>query len=205
MDKLRQKAREALQRDPWNRPDILQEAMMAAAQNNLHQLWKDVSTHDNSTHLDVSVYAIDSQKSNSDRLEQACESIYAAFSFIDCGWDPLLPNDAAPRELKGDEAQAVANLFHWASALALPSSEFAAAFDENAEVTEGMFTQEQSPRSPLTVHRNRKGAGRNSSSIHTGSIPHSYARDKGHNWPFRSFGGQLPRCDPGDGHLHLGT
>lgn len=61
MDKLRQKAREALQRDPWNRPDILQEAMMAAAQNNLHQLWKDVSTHDNSTHLDVSVYAIDSQ------------------------------------------------------------------------------------------------------------------------------------------------
>lgn len=58
MDKLRKDAREVLQRDPWNRPNDLRAADAAAAQNNLHQLWQDVSTHDNSTHLNVSVHGL---------------------------------------------------------------------------------------------------------------------------------------------------
>lgn len=56
MEKLREEAREALQRDPWNLPDVLRVAREAAAQNDLHQLWLNVSTHDNSTHLNVSVF-----------------------------------------------------------------------------------------------------------------------------------------------------
>lgn len=56
MDQLRKEAREVLQRDPWNLPDSLRAARAAAAQNDLHQLWLNVSTHDNSTHLNVSVF-----------------------------------------------------------------------------------------------------------------------------------------------------
>lgn len=53
MDKLRKAARDALQRNPSNRP-FLREAMVAAEQNNLHQLWLNLSGYDNSTHLNVS-------------------------------------------------------------------------------------------------------------------------------------------------------
>lgn len=56
MDQLRKEAREVLQRDPWNLPDHSWTAHAAAAQNDLHQLWLNVSTHDNSTHLNVSVF-----------------------------------------------------------------------------------------------------------------------------------------------------
>ncbi|KAJ5585029.1 uncharacterized protein N7459_004829 [Penicillium hispanicum] len=118
MEQLRQKIRDALQRNPWQLPEFFRESMLAGRQNSLHQLWLNVSSYDNTTHLN------------------ACESLWTAFCFIDCGWDPLLPNDGGPRELQGNEAQAVVNLFHWASELALPSSAFAASFDETIEVTE---------------------------------------------------------------------
>lgn len=52
MDKLRKAARDAIQRNPSNLP-FLGEAMVAAEQNNLHQLWLDLSGHDSSTHLNV--------------------------------------------------------------------------------------------------------------------------------------------------------
>lgn len=71
---------------------------------------------------------------------QVCESIFSAYCFIEGAWDPLVPNDQGPRELEGDEAQAVINLFKWTSRLALPSSEFVSLFDENAEATEGMYS-----------------------------------------------------------------
>jgi hypothetical protein len=56
MDKLRKEAREALQRDPNNLPTYLP-AAWAAAENNLHQLWQNISAHDSSTNLDVSLRA----------------------------------------------------------------------------------------------------------------------------------------------------
>ena len=65
--------------------------------------------------------------------------------FIDLGWDPLLPNDGGPRELKGDEAQAVINLLRWASELALPSSAFASEYDETIELTEGRLGASKYP------------------------------------------------------------
>lgn len=68
---------------------------------------------------------------------QVCESLYMAFCFIARGWDPSSPIDTGSQRLEGDEAQAVVNLFHWASELALPSSAFAAYFDETIEATEG--------------------------------------------------------------------
>jgi hypothetical protein len=42
--------------------------------------------------------------------------------------------------LNRDETEAVKNLFQWASQLALPSSAFAAAFDEHVEITKGKFS-----------------------------------------------------------------
>jgi hypothetical protein len=56
MDQLRKQVREALQRDPRNLPTYLP-AASTAAKNNLHQLWQNVSAHDNSTNLNVSLYA----------------------------------------------------------------------------------------------------------------------------------------------------
>ena len=53
-------------------------------------------------------------------------------SYIDY-WDGMLPKDQGPRPLKPAEAKAVNNLFDWASAAALPSSDFAVDFDETAE------------------------------------------------------------------------
>ncbi|KAJ5159644.1 uncharacterized protein N7482_006648 [Penicillium canariense] len=117
MDQLRKEAREALQRNPWKRPDFLRAAWTAVAQRGLPELWEDVSSHDSTTHQDV------------------CESLYTAFCFVDA-WDPLLPNDGGPKNLNETEAQAVRNLFKWASQLALPSPAFAAGFDEHAETTE---------------------------------------------------------------------
>jgi hypothetical protein len=57
-------------------------------------------------------------------------------SYIDY-WDGMLPKDQGPRPLKPAEAKAVNNLFDWASAAALPSSDFAVDFDETAEVSDG--------------------------------------------------------------------
>lgn len=53
MDQLRKEAREALHRDPWKRPDFLRAAFTATAKNGLPELWKDVSSHDSTVHLDV--------------------------------------------------------------------------------------------------------------------------------------------------------
>lgn len=39
--------------------------------------------------------------------------------------------------MKPAEAKAVNNLFDWASAAALPSSDFAVGFDETAEISDG--------------------------------------------------------------------
>ncbi|CAI7648714.1 unnamed protein product [Penicillium pancosmium] len=110
MDQLRKEARLVLQQTPWNRPTALESA---STRLTLAQLWTDVSSHENSTHLD------------------ACESLYAALSFLETGYDPLLParDNAA-------EATAINALCQWASQLALPSSEFAVSFDENPEITE---------------------------------------------------------------------
>jgi hypothetical protein len=54
MDQLRKEAREALQRDAWNRPQFLRAAFTATAKNGLPALWQDVSSHDSTAHLDVS-------------------------------------------------------------------------------------------------------------------------------------------------------
>lgn len=67
---------------------------------------------------------------------QICESLVTATSYIDY-WDGMLPNDQGPRPLKPAEAKAVNNLFDWASAAALPSSDFAVDFDETAEISDG--------------------------------------------------------------------
>jgi hypothetical protein len=63
-------------------------------------------------------------------------------------WDPLLPNDEGPKQLQGNDVEAVSNLFGWASKLALPSSAFAVDYDDNAEITDGMssFTPENRAR-----------------------------------------------------------
>jgi hypothetical protein len=53
MDQLRKEAREALQRDAWNRPPLLQAAFAATARNGLSELWEDLSSHDSTAHLDV--------------------------------------------------------------------------------------------------------------------------------------------------------
>ncbi|CEJ58204.1 hypothetical protein PMG11_06870 [Penicillium brasilianum] len=116
MDQLRKEAREVLQRDPWNRPGFLRAAFKATAKNGLPELWQDVSSHDSTVHLDV------------------CENLYTAFCFVD-GWDPLLPKDGGPKQLDRNETEAVKNLFEWASQLALPSSAFAAVFDDHVEIT----------------------------------------------------------------------
>lgn len=57
MEQLRMKIREALQRNPWELPDFFRESMIAGRRNNLHQLWLNVSTHDNTTHLNVCICA----------------------------------------------------------------------------------------------------------------------------------------------------
>ncbi|KAJ5980842.1 hypothetical protein N7481_008140 [Penicillium waksmanii] len=110
MDQLRKEARRVLQQTPWNRPTTLESA---STRLTLAQLWTDVSSHENSSYLD------------------ACESLYAALSFLETGYDPVLPaqDNAA-------EATAINALSHWASQLALPSSEFAVCFDDNPEITE---------------------------------------------------------------------
>lgn len=89
-----------------------------------------------------------------------------------------MPGDQGPREMSGDEAQAVHNLFHWASSLALPSSEFAVAFDETAAITPGKLLR-TTFESLLTFHRNQKSPRRDSPEIHVGGIAHSDFDRKG--------------------------
>ncbi|KAG0158313.1 hypothetical protein PDIDSM_5826 [Penicillium digitatum] len=105
MDKLRKEAREALEQNPGKMPITFFPAV-AASKCDLSQLWQDVATYDHSTHLNI------------------CESLVTVTSYIDY-WDGMLPNDQGPRPLKPAEAKAVNNLFDWASAAALPSSDFA--------------------------------------------------------------------------------
>lgn len=50
MDQLRKEARRVLQQTPWNRPTTLESA---STRLTLAQLWTDVSSHENSSHLDV--------------------------------------------------------------------------------------------------------------------------------------------------------
>lgn len=80
---------------------------------------------------------VDLMKKN-ELILQICESLVTATSYIDY-WDGMLPNDQGPRPLKPAEAKAVNNLFDWASAAALPSSNFAVDFDETAEISDGKF------------------------------------------------------------------
>lgn len=53
MDKIRKEARQVLRQTPWNRPTVLQSA---SARLTLAELWADVSSHDNSTCLDVRLF-----------------------------------------------------------------------------------------------------------------------------------------------------
>lgn len=55
MDQLRKEAREALQRDACNRPLALRAAFTATAKNGFPELWKDLSSHNSTVHLDVRV------------------------------------------------------------------------------------------------------------------------------------------------------
>ncbi|KAJ5894689.1 hypothetical protein N7495_006380 [Penicillium taxi] len=119
LNALRKEVREAIQKDPWNLDDNYRSGFRAAKQN-LHQLWLNVSNYDNSTNLN------------------ACESIWTANTFISF-YDTFLPNDGGPRTFQGEEAEAVLNMFTWAVKMALPSSEFAANFDDNLEITEGIY------------------------------------------------------------------
>lgn len=54
MDKLRNEAREALVQNPGKMPVGFFPAVAAASKSDLSQLWQDVSSHDHSTHLNVS-------------------------------------------------------------------------------------------------------------------------------------------------------
>ncbi|KAJ5782500.1 hypothetical protein N7457_004274 [Penicillium paradoxum] len=127
MDKLRKEVRETLVQKPGELPHRFFPANAAASKSDLSQLWQDISSHDHSTHLDI------------------CESIVTAFSYIEY-WEPLLPNDGGARPLNPAEAKAVNNLFDWASALALPSSEFAVDFDETADITDDIVKAQSDAR-----------------------------------------------------------
>ncbi|KAJ6119751.1 hypothetical protein N7523_004031 [Penicillium sp. IBT 18751x] len=126
MEKLRKQARDALLRDPGNRPSYLP-AASAAAENDLYHLWQDVSGYDSSTHLNI------------------CESLLTAIGFLSA-WDQLLPNDGGPKPLEGNEVEAVSNLFRWASSLALPTPAFAVNYDDSAEVTDELKTAQEESR-----------------------------------------------------------
>ncbi|KAF7716156.1 Uncharacterized protein PECH_005432 [Penicillium ucsense] len=132
MDQLRQEARAVLQRNPWKRPDFLRSAFAATAKNGLADLWQDLASHDSDTHLDV------------------CENLYTAFCFVD-GWDTLLPNDQGPRQLNRADTEAVTRIFHWASALALPSSAFATEFDDFTETTQAIKSAQEDSRLRSTL------------------------------------------------------
>ncbi|KAJ5121518.1 uncharacterized protein N7515_009479 [Penicillium bovifimosum] len=99
----------------------------AASKCDLNQIWQDVSSYDHSTHLNI------------------CESLVAVTSYID-DWNCLLSNDAGARPLKPAEAKVVNNLFDWASAVALPSSEFAVEFDETAEISDDIIKAQNESR-----------------------------------------------------------
>ncbi|KAJ5200576.1 hypothetical protein N7491_008620 [Penicillium cf. griseofulvum] len=127
MDKLRKEAREALVQSPGKMPIGFFPAVAAASKSDLAQLWQDVSSYDHSTHLNI------------------CESLVTVTSYIDY-WDGMLPNDQGPRPLKPAEAKAVNNLFDWASATALPSSDFAVDFDETAEISDDIIKPQNESR-----------------------------------------------------------
>ncbi|KAJ5737012.1 uncharacterized protein N7483_002137 [Penicillium malachiteum] len=138
MDQLRKEARQALQKDPKNLPDLLPSAM--SIRGDLHQLWENVSQYDNSTYFNVSSQPnVSSMNMLKPALDQACESLLVALNFVEAGFHMLLPEDEEIRQLEGNEAQAAVNLSKWASTLALPSSEFASSFDDTIEVTEGVY------------------------------------------------------------------
>ncbi|KAF4763498.1 hypothetical protein N7455_009645 [Penicillium solitum] len=127
MDKLRKEAREALVQSPGKMPIGFFPAVAVASKSDLHQLWQDIAAYDHSTHLNI------------------CESLVTATSYIDY-WDGMLPNDQGPRPLKPAEAKAVNNLFDWASAAALPSSDFAVDFDETAEISDDIIKAQNESR-----------------------------------------------------------
>lgn len=127
MDKLRKEAREALVQSPGKMPIGFFPAVAAASKSDLAQLWQDIAAYDHSTHLNI------------------CESLVTATSYIDY-WDGMLPNDQGPRPLKPAEAKAVNNLFDWASAAALPSSDFAVDFDETAEISDDIIKAQNESR-----------------------------------------------------------
>jgi hypothetical protein len=58
MDKLRKEAREALIQTPGKVPTGFLPGAMAASKCDLGQLWEDISSHDHSTHLNVSCFKI---------------------------------------------------------------------------------------------------------------------------------------------------
>lgn len=52
MDLIRKEARQVLQQSPWNRQSSLDSAV--SARLNLAEVWADVSSHENTSHFDVS-------------------------------------------------------------------------------------------------------------------------------------------------------
>jgi len=54
MDLIRKEARQVLQQNPWSRPSSLDSAV--SARLNLTGVWAEVSSHENSSHLDVGGY-----------------------------------------------------------------------------------------------------------------------------------------------------
>lgn len=59
MDRLRKEVRETLVQHPGEVPQGLFRANVAASKSDLSQLWQDISSHDHSTHLDVSSFISD--------------------------------------------------------------------------------------------------------------------------------------------------
>ncbi|KAJ5558431.1 hypothetical protein N7535_008642 [Penicillium sp. DV-2018c] len=129
MDVLRKQAREALAQNPGKVPNELTHATSAAAEKcDFTQLWQDVCSHDHSTHLNV------------------CESLVAVTSWT-YRWDSeSTPNHQGPPPLNPAEIEAVNNLYGWVSAAALPSSEFAAEFDECAEISDNIIKAQNETR-----------------------------------------------------------
>lgn len=139
MDELRRAAHDSLVKNPGIVPtDVLPAAFAASKKCPLDELWRSVSSQDHSTHLSVSnyfqiyrLYLL---------ISQICESLVAVAGYLDV-WDNLLPNDGDPRPLNQVETKAVNHLFSWASAVALPSSEFAIEFDETTDPSNGKPTR----------------------------------------------------------------
>lgn len=139
MDRLREAAREGLIKNPGILPtDRFPSAMDVSTECPLDELWQNVSSQDHSTHLSVSSYF--QIHCSFPLIFQICESLVAVTEYLSA-WNKLLPNDGGPRPLNQAETKAVNHLFSWASAAALPSSDFAIQFNETISPSDGKPTR----------------------------------------------------------------